>query len=485
MNNTGAGVLSVTGTLSGTTTKTESFTNSGTGSIVITNDLSQALNSLTLVGKVAYSGSASTVTTGITVNGATDDSNVSFTAVNGAGILGVSPFTVATDSFTLGNGVNTINDAGTGNITVVLGTNATGTDTVNLTGATTGSARVTVGTTATVGKVNVTVGNGLHNIDLGAGLVGSIQNVTVGTGGGTIDSTTLGSLTINATDVAGKSEIVTHLSASTGTTVINLGNGTDMVSDNGTGNITVTMGTNTSGTDVVNLSGASALGVTQSVTVGNGVHSIALGAGLVGSTQTVTVGTGGGVISSSTLGDITINSTDAAGNTENISVYGAYHSATINLGAGANLVYTGVGATTISVAAHTVADTFTVAANNSLTTLTAITGASTTVGDKLVIVDATSFNAVGITAANVAAATADVTTLAGWITGAFSANAGAGNAAHHSASWFNFAGNTYVVEQADAGNLAFGTGAAADTLVQLVGILDLSNGSISGSTITL
>jgi hypothetical protein len=41
---------------------------------------------------------------------------------------------------------------------------------------------------------------------------------------------------------------------------------------------------------------------------------------------------------------------------------------------------------------------------------------------------------------------------------------------------------SYIVEQSAAAGTAFG---ASDTLVKLVGVLDLSNGSIAGHVITL
>jgi hypothetical protein len=153
----------------------------------------------------------------------------------------------------------------------------------------------------------------------------------------------------------------------------------------------------------------------------------------------------------------------------------------ITLGTGQNIVLTGTGAANVAVASHSAADAFIVGANASETVFTSITGAQAVgVRDTITIADATTFNATAITAAQVTAAGGDPTTLDGWVKGALSA---AGhNAAQHEADWFLFNGNTYIVEQSAAAGTAFGAG---DTLVKLVGVFDLTNGTISGHVITL
>ena len=101
-------------------------------------------------------------------------------------------------------------------------------------------------------------------------------------------------------------------------------------------------------------------------------------------------------------------------------------------------------------------------------------------GDTLIINDGTSFNAASVSAANVTAAGGDVNTLAGWISGAF--NSHGANLATHGEAWFNFSGNTYVVEQANSQGSDFSSG---DTLVQLVGVFNESTSQFAGHTLTL
>jgi hypothetical protein len=159
----------------------------------------------------------------------------------------------------LGNGADTVVDHGIGNITVVMGTNATGTDTVTLDGATVGTV---LGTPATQ---SVTLGNGVHAITLGAGLAGSFQNVTVGSGGGSVISTTFGSVTITSSDVAGVSEVVSVNSAHTSAT-ITLGGGADTVTT-GTGPTTITVGSHIGLVDTFNI-GANATVANAAVITG-------------------------------------------------------------------------------------------------------------------------------------------------------------------------------------------------------------------------
>ena len=124
----------------------------------------------------------------------------------------------------------------------------------------------------------------------------------------------------------------------------------------------------------------------------------------------------------------------------------------------------------------TVTDTVkqtTVSPNNNANNPTVIQSAHT--GDTLTLADALQFNANAVTAANVTAAGGSVTTLAGWINGAL--NAKGANEASHSIDWFNFNGNTYLLEQAHAQGSAYGTG---DTLVQLVGVFNESHAGFTG-----
>jgi len=101
-------------------------------------------------------------------------------------------------------------------------------------------------------------------------------------------------------------------------------------------------------------------------------------------------------------------------------------------------------------------------------------------GDTISFADATRFTANVVTASNVLAAGGSVANLAGWVAGALSAKGA--NEASHNIDWFNFNGNTYLIEQANAQGSAYTTG---DTLVQLVGVLNETHAGFSGHTVTL
>jgi hypothetical protein len=101
-------------------------------------------------------------------------------------------------------------------------------------------------------------------------------------------------------------------------------------------------------------------------------------------------------------------------------------------------------------------------------------------GDVINIADALSFASTSVSSANVIAAGGDATTLAGWVAGALS-SAGA-DLAQHQIAWFNYAGNTWLVEQANAQGAAFGAG---DTLVELVGSFNESSARLLGHGLVL
>jgi len=93
----------------------ENFINTGAGTLTVTTDASH-VSSLSLSGKVAFTALADEVTSGITVSGQSDSSNVTLFLVGGAsGSQGSSDF------ITLGNGNNFVFDAGDGQVLVNLG----------------------------------------------------------------------------------------------------------------------------------------------------------------------------------------------------------------------------------------------------------------------------------------------------------------------------------------------------------------------------
>ncbi len=125
------------------------------------------------------------------------------------------------------------------------------------------------------------------------------------------------------------------------------------------------------------------------------------------------------------------------------------------------------------------ATSFNVAPNSDLSNLTVINNAAA--GDKITIADAASFTASPVTGDMVTAAGGDPTQLAGWVAGALSADSG--DLAANGLTWFQFNGNTYLVEQASTDGTAYGAG---DTLVELVGLHDESHAVLTnGGVLTL
>ena len=166
---------------------TETFTNTSAGTLAIGTTTGAALATLNLNGAVTYTATADAVTTGVTVNGATDNKVVTLT------LTGTTGTTAHTDTITLGNGNNVVSDAITyaagqhnaANITV-----GTGANTVTLSNQIVGSvnfgahAYVTAdnlavgangtGTTLTLAPTVIVTATGLNNVSAGS------DNITFG-----------------------------------------------------------------------------------------------------------------------------------------------------------------------------------------------------------------------------------------------------------------------------------------------------------------
>ena len=127
----------------------------------------------------------------------------------------------------------------------------------------------------------------------------------------------------------------------------------------------------------------------------------------------------------------------------------------------------------------TASQSFTPSVGVNLNNPTLLTNAQS--GDRVTISDATSFVAKGVTDAEVKAANADDTTLAGWVTGALASQGT--NLASHAVTWFNFNGNTYLLEQAGSQGSALNT--STSTLVEIVGVQTETQASFSGHTLIL
>ncbi len=249
---------------------------------------------------------------------------------------------------------------------------------------------------------------------------------------------------------------LTLTGAATGKTdVVTLGNGAVTVTDTGAGTVNITAGT---GADSITTSGA-------------GSVSITLGGATVG-TDTVSV-------TNATSATIVI----AAG-ANNVSATGAgVNSVTIGAsGASAENVTFGTGTNTAVLGAHTGADNISVAAKLGISAIiTGLNGTATSadkitfLGDGLAAGPVVVFSTTAINAyANGHAL--DSTQLSTALAAMFDTvgNLGAG-LAQHTIGEFNFQGNTYIVEQANALGTPVG---AADTVVELIGTVPVTALSI-------
>lgn len=181
-----------------------------------------------------------------------------------------------------------------------------------------------------------------------------------------------------------------------------------------------------------------------------------------GKTNTFTLGNG-----NNTISDIVPNTTSTT---------------IITVGTGSNQISTGSNTVNITLGKHAAGavDSISVGANSSgsLKVLTMIAGAQQ--GDKITFNNAARFINTPVTATQVVASGGDVTKLADWVNAALSAQGA--NLPGHALGWFNFGGNTYLIAQANNQGSAF---AAGDTLVKLVGTLNVGAASCSGHTLTL
>jgi len=250
---------------------------------------------------------------------------------------------------------------------------------------------------------------------------------------------------------------------------------------------------------------ATAAGKTDSIVLGNGAgDSVTIGSapGALASTETVTLGSGiGDSITADNLGTVNLtvgsatSGTDSitantattvhvtAGNgTDVISATAAGASVTIAAGTGSNSVTIGNTDTgTISFGAHTTG-TDTVALGTSGASLTAIVTLSG-LNDSATSTDSIVFSGdlntltgfTQVTAGSVVASGGNTTLLTSWVaaadgaTGSAVATAGATPGAAHGITWFQFQGNTYILESVAGAGANAGTMVAGNTLVELVG----------------
>jgi hypothetical protein len=161
-----------------------------------------------------------------------------------------------------------------------------------------------------------------------------------------------------------------------------------------------------------------------------------------------------------------------AGNGSNVILAdGAAASVNVVAGTGLNTIYTGAGASgSITVGAHTGTDAITIGSSGtSLTHIMSISGLNNALIDSISFSDVNQL--VGftqVTAANVVASGGDTTQLASWVAAADGLGGFVAGAAH-GVDWFQFQGNTYILESVAGATHDAGAGAAGNTLVELVG----------------
>ena len=217
-------------------------------------------------------------------------------------------------------------------------------------------------------------------------------------------------------------------------------------------------------------SGATNFGTTDSIQLGNGNDQVALGQGQIGSNQDVTLGSGIDSVTTSSTGNVNITFTGdvntdsvtstgndatlhvtAGGGSDQITATGSTDVVNITVGGGADVVTLGTDATgSVSFGTHTGTDSLTIGAVGGLTnynSILAVSGLNNAGTDTITFSD-TAGGATGIvqvTAANVTASGGNATTLADWFAAALGKDGIVPQTAH-GLEWFQFGGNTYLVE---------------------------------------
>lgn len=233
-------------------------------------------------------------------------------------------------------------------------------------------------------------------------------------------------------------------------------------------------------------SGTTTTGSTDNITLGDGNDQVTLGQGNVGSTQNITLGNGTNSITTASYGTVNIalgtsgsgmnviNATGnntiiniSAGNTNQISLTGSSENVHVSVGSGSNLVTLGDSVTgNVTFGAHSSADSVVLGQVGGIidtSQIVSITGLANNGADTITFSDvgggATSF--LQVTAANVSATGGNTSSLASWFAAALG-KGGVVQQAAHGIEWFQFGGNTYLIEtagSADTGKFSVGDGA--------------------------
>ncbi len=255
-------------------------------------------------------------------------------------------------------------------------------------------------------------------------------------------------------------------------------------------------------------SGATSSVSTDSIALGNGNDQITLGQGQIGSNQNITLGTGIDAVTSASDGNINIHFTAQNANTDSVSssgndavltvtagdannqvsTTGAHDTLAISLGGGSNVVATGDSASgSVSFGAHTGTDSITVGVVGGLTnygSILAVSGLNNAGTDTITFGDSAGAGSiVEVTAANVTASGGNTTSLADWFAAALGKNGVVAQVAH-GAEWFQFGGNTYLVETYSANDN--GRFFVSDGAVELTGTgYSFAHATFSGGVLHL
>jgi hypothetical protein len=255
------------------------------------------------------------------------------------------------------------------------------------------------------------------------------------------------------------------------------------------------------GTDSANVSfttiGITATGAADHITLANGSDNVTLGGGAAGSAHYVTLGNGNDTVTDYTLGTAAISVGGTAGGTDAIAANTAASininsgngntqvSATatgatgfVTVGSGTDTVRLGANAAvTVAIASHSGSDAIIVGASgSSLTNIVQISGLNNASTDTIQFAsDANNLAAfTQVTSGNVVGSGGNTTLLASWVAAAdgLATISGGGSSmtgAAHTVTWFQFLGNTYVLESVAGQTADAGTMASGNTLVELIG----------------
>jgi S-layer protein len=454
------------------------LTISGSKAVVLTGSVLGALQT------VVVSGAA-----GVTM----DASGATVTSVNTSGTTGTSTVTIdaTAATYTGGAGVDAVTlSAAAPTKAVSLGA---GDDTLTLATATTSSTGTLSG------------GDGTDTLKFTL-TANAVTASTTATFGGFIDTfeklslpNTLASGTVDLSNLDGISYVIAAGTAAAQTlTLSKMASGGTLEltgANSGTG-VAVSLTDATGLTDTFNIKTGHATPGTITV---NGVETVAINSATAGTSAltladnavtTINI-SGSKNINLVTTGDTTLTTVNASAMTAGVLTYttAGTTAETVTGGAGADVLTASTGVTSVGDTLIGGAGNDTLNANDKLDTLTGGAGNDTFVigvaslnsssyatvtdflaGDKIKLTGATSFAASQVTQA-------DTAVFQDYCNAAINALGANG------AAWFQFGGNTYIVEDAGADTVTFTNG--QDFIVRLTGLIDLSTASFSSSAATL